>query len=75
MADYRIVYVDDELIDGRDFVLCNRHADGIVLCMNKRVRDLSDEENVAVWEDAWRAFREMAQVEEIPEQRAYVHSI
>ena len=71
MANYRIAYVPDEVIDGRDFVLCNRHEDGVVLCMNRRIRDLSDEDNLAVWEDAWRAFREMADVDEIPPQRVY----
>jgi len=71
---YRIVYVADELIDGRPFVLCHQHADGVTLCMNRRVRDLPDDENAAVWEEAWAAFRELAHVDEIPPQRAYAQN-
>jgi len=72
--DYRIVYVPDELIGGRDFILCNQHGDGVTLGMNQRVRDLPDDENAAVWEEAWAAFRELAHVGEIPPQRAYAQN-
>jgi len=74
MAEYRIRWVPEELMDGRDFVLCNRHDDGVVLCLNRRIRSLPDEENAAALEGAWRAFNAMTE-DEIPEQRrAFAHS-
>jgi len=74
MAEYRVVYVSDELLQGRDFALCHLHADGVTLCVNRRVRDLPDDENAKVWEDAWTAFRGMVYIEDIPEQRTHTLS-
>jgi len=74
MAEYRIRWVPEELMGGRGFVLCNKHGDGVVLCLNRRIRRLPDEENAAALEGAWRAFNAMAE-DEIPAQRrAYAHS-
>jgi len=71
MAEYRVQYVPDEVMGDRDFVLCNKHDDGVTIYLRRGIRCMSDEDNAKVWEDAWRAFREMAQVDEIPPQRAY----
>jgi len=74
MADYRVQYVPDEVLNGRDFVLCNNHGDGVALYMRRGVRTLPEAENLAVWEAAWAAFRELAEVGEIPAQRNYADS-
>ena len=71
MDEYEIEWVPDEKMGGRDFVLCSKQRDGVVLYMNRRVRDMTDEENANVWKAAWHAYRELAQVEEIPPQRVY----
>lgn len=65
MTSYQIRYVSDSVIDGRDFVLCSRHTDGVTLYMRCGIRDLPDVENAEVWERAWAAFRELAHVGEI----------
>lgn len=67
MAEYRVQYVPDEVIDSRDFVLLDRHDDGVHLFLRHGVRYLPDEENQVVLEAAWAAFREMAHVD-IPRQ-------
>ena len=54
--------VCDSMIDGRDFVMCSEHGDEVTLYLRRGVRDLSDEENAAVWENAWAAFRALAHV-------------
>jgi len=75
MADYRVVYVPDEVMGGRDFVLCNQHQDGVTIYLRRGVRHLSDEDNARVWEEAWAAFRGLSHLEEIPRQRAYELSL
>jgi len=74
MAKYRVVYVPDEVMGDRDFVLCGQHQDGVTVYLRRGVRLMSDEENARVWEEAWAAFRGLAQVEDIPPQRTYEHS-
>jgi len=75
MAKYRVQYVPDEVMEaGRDFILCNRHGDGITIYMRRGIRLMSDADNAEVWQEAWAAFREMAEVDEIPTQRSYADS-
>lgn len=62
MAEYSVEYVPDEVMGGRDFVLCNQHSDGVHLYLRHGVRDMPDKENQAVLEAAWAAFREMTHV-------------
>jgi len=70
MATYRVVYVPDEVMEAdRNFVLCNQREDGVTIYMRRGIRLLSDEQNAAIWEAAWAAFRELADVDEIPQQR------
>ena len=69
MSDYRVQFVPDEVLDGRDFVLCNGHEDGVALYVGRHVRSLPEADSEAVWEAAWAAFRALAHIDEIPAQR------
>lgn len=71
MTEYRVHYMPDEMLDGRDFVLLSEPGECVTLYLRRGVRDLPDAENCAVWEEAWAAFRELARVGVIPAQRAY----
>lgn len=69
MAAHRVVFVPDEVLDGRDFVLCNDHGDGVALYIRRGVRTLPEADSEAIWENAWTAYRELAHIDEIPTQR------
>jgi len=71
--EYWIEYMADDKMGGQDFILCNERG-GVTLYIRRGVRDLPDAENAAVWLDAWRAFRDMADVDEIPAQRTHANS-
>lgn len=69
MADYKVQFVPDEVLDGRDFVMCNSEV-GVALYMGRSVRSLPEADSEAVWEDAWAAYRELlARIDRIPVQR------
>jgi len=68
--DYWIEYMADDKMGGQDFIFCNEGG-GVTLYISRSVRDLPDAENAAVWLDAWRAFRDMADVDGVPRQRAH----
>ena len=75
MAEYRVIYVSDEVMEGRDFVLCDQGKEGVTVYLRRGVRRMSDEDNARVWEDAWAAYRGLSHVDEIPPQRVYEHSM
>jgi len=67
-SGYRVKYVDDALLNGRDWILCNRHGDGVILAIRKGARrDLSDDEMAALLEDAWNGFLDLCRA--VPAQR------
>ena len=66
MSGYRVRYADDDLMDGHDFVLCHEHEDGVTLFIRRGVRNLPEDENILVWERAWAAYRELAEVDALP---------
>ena len=56
MTEYKIKYAPDEMLGGRNFVLCDEGGKCVTLVLRRGVRDLPDDENAAVWVDAWVAY-------------------
>ena len=63
---YRVRFAADELMQGRDWLLCDQHGNGTTLYIRRGAREFPDELMEAVLEDAWEGFRKLRKV---PEQR------
>lgn len=68
MTDYRIRYAPDEMLGGRDFLLCSERRDGVTLFLREGMTALPHSAQAAILEQAWTAYRELAGPE-IPAQR------
>lgn len=66
-VEHRVKYVQDELMDGRDWLLCDGFGDGVTLYIRKGARtELSDKEMSDLLETAWAGYDAL---QRIPLQR------
>jgi hypothetical protein len=65
---YRIRYVEDDLLEGRDWVMCEGFGDGVTLYLRRGMVKLPDEERARILEAAWAGFRNL---QALPRQRNY----
>lgn len=60
--EHHVKFVDDDLLDGRDWVLCDWSEDGVTLYVRRGVREFSDERMERLLEAAWAGYRAMQRV-------------
>lgn len=63
---YRVCFVDDAKLNGRDWLLCQEQEDGATLFIRRGARKRDDEEMERLLEQAWCGFRK---IKGIPEQK------
>lgn len=69
MPQHRVIFADDELMDGQDWIVCNRRDDGVILFVRRGTRSYTDNQVATMLEEALTGYHNiMEKAWELPQR-------